>query len=207
MNYCRQSMRFFITLLLCQCFALVAWGELHSGTVACSVCRHAVEELWHYGDQTRKYCLSSENETRTDDECQLSALATTALISKVGRVCTDMAYKYAVHENNHHLEPKDHDDALEAAKIAATCEKWLQYDHGDEKLSLYISINVNARKDPHAVLPRLQHRFCQSACNLGKIPDRRKRHAPVHQERHTDFSHAHAIEQAALNSPQDPDEL
>lgn len=167
----------------------------HEGLVACSVCRHAIEELWHYGTTVKKHCEHEANETRTDDECNLSQLSDGAIVKHSGEVCRAMAFKYAVHDNQLHLDRRDHEDTDAAEKIERTCNAWLTAEHTADKIAQYISSNVNYRKEAQVILPRLQHRFCKTVCNLPKIPDRKKRHANVHREKHVDYSHALRIEE------------
>jgi hypothetical protein len=189
-------MIFALTIALCG----VAFGSaaVHEGVVACSVCRHAIEELWHIAADLKTQCAHDDNETKMDHACHLSHLADTSLIAHVTEVCDLMSYKYGVHENTIHLERRAHNDAETASSIAETCSKWLLADHNAETLSLYISSNVNAGKEAEQILPRLQHRFCMKACNMGPIPDRRIKHGLQHREHHNDFTYAHSVEQKRM---------
>jgi len=156
----------------------------------CAVCRRTMSVLWDFGAQARLECRAKENLTVIDDQCELSRLKAEYLTASLDGFCDGLGYKHRLRvENNAPVIVEDeHAEDEEAERIVAVCSKWIHRDHHAEDMGLFFAMNINAKKDKERILPRLQHKFCMSACDMPKIPPRRKKMDQIHREHHHDWT-------------------
>jgi hypothetical protein len=162
----------------------------------CAVCRQSISWLWDVAAQARRECQHPDNETAISRQCELTVLQEEHLVDVLEGHCDSMAFRHRVEMQGElpAIVEDDHEDAEMARRIRTICAAWLHADHHAEKIAKYVTGNVNAKKLKETILPRLQHRFCMSACEMKKITDRRKRPDLIHGERHVDYSRAQIIE-------------
>lgn len=163
-------MRTVRTLIVALLVAAVAVAPLGAAAfpdelIRCKVCQRAIEHIFRKGAELREHCAEEARDDR-DPRCDYVNLHQFGIEEMVHTVCDDLPKNYqALHESEFELAV--HDDPTHAPEVVMalkrTCVNWV-HDQSEE-VAAYIYGNLDAQKSAETVLPSLQRRFCDLACN------------------------------------------
>lgn len=175
----------------------------------CAVCGAAVSDLYRRLEVIREECRHPDNETGITEDCHVSRVLPAAVQHRVGQVCDDLptSHSFANENGRHRVHPLGDDEVTEPHPtpelIQEMCRQWIHTDKNIDAMGLYFVTNINSRKEHWRIVPRLQHRFCQSACDLGPIPPRKRELPQRQQERVHDWTYAQHMEEATRRASQE----
>lgn len=186
-NYRMGLIGFMVAFFLFLFLASTATALYEEDAIKCKVCYFAIRHMWERGVDLRDHCKHPDNHTVSNEHCHLSNLQHAAILKLVDGTCEEMPTRYQHLHNDsgfHIFETDDpqHDSEV-VSFIQTACRKWISDEHTIERIAELIFGNLDSGKDGVDILFPLSHKFCRRACNLPRLPPR-KRKDPHHLSLH-----------------------